>query len=143
VQETVEIMAMCRPMRASEERRGRRRYPVALALHFLTRAGNSLSAAGEGTSINISSSGMLFRSPQHLQAGERVIAAIRWPPIPQGRQPLLLVEGTVVWEKDLRVGMTLSHYRFLPDDIPLTGDPEQLFQLPRPLTPTKDGRYPL
>ena len=133
-------MAMSRPTAGSEERRGRRRYPVELDLHFLTRAGNSVSITGEGTSVNISSSGMLFHSPKHLESGERVIAAIRWPPV-EGRRPVLLVEGTVIWAKGLRVGMTLSHYRFLPHDISLTGDRGQLFEMPRPLTPTKDSRY--
>lgn len=135
-------MPVIRPMRFAEDRRGRRRYPVELTLHFLTRSGDSLIITGEGTSINISSSGMLFYSPKHLENGERVIAAIQWPPATDGRRPVLLIEGMVVWVREPRVAMTLSHYRFLPNDAPLNGDSEHLLQLPRPLTPTKNGHYP-
>jgi hypothetical protein len=134
-------MLMDRAGHDSDERRARRRYPVELALRFLTRAGNALTVAGEGTSINMSSTGMLFRSPKQLESGERVIAAVQWPTMPGGRKPVLLVEGTVVWANGLRVGMTVSHYRFLPDEIQPVSAPEHLqFEVPKSLTPTRVGR---
>ena len=42
------------------ERRAHARYPVKLALRFLIRTEKVLSISGEGTSLNISSTGMLF-----------------------------------------------------------------------------------
>ena len=85
---------------------------------------------------------MLFRSAKHLEGGDKVVAAVQWPPA--GRNPLILLfQGHVVWMKGLQVGITVSHYGFLPNDMPELDDLEKLSTLaaPRHLTPTRTTTY--
>lgn len=81
---------------------------------------------------------MSFRSSKRLDSGERVIAAVKWPSA-VGRPLILLIHGHVVWIKGPQVGITVSHYGFLPDNIPEDADLETLNSLASPfhLTPTK------
>jgi hypothetical protein len=108
-------------------------------LSFLIRTGKFASTAGKGTSVNISSAGMLFRSSTRLTAGDTVTAALEWPTPPDGRPLMLLVHGHVVWIHDSSVGMRVSHYGFLSQNIPADADLENLnrLALPQHLTPTK------
>lgn len=124
------------------ERRFHLRYPVKLPVRFLIRSGNVTSISGEGTTVNISSTGMLFRSSKPLPDAERVIAAVQWPAAPGGKPVALLFYGSVVWHRGSRIGMHVSHYGFLPEEIPGEQDFQQLEQLasPRRLTPTRAVR---
>jgi len=121
------------------ERRAHARYPVKLALRFLIRTKKVLSISGEGTTLNISSTGMLFRCSEHLTSGDTVTAALEWPPTADGKPMILLVHGHVVWIKGGQVGLRVSHYGFLAQNIPAADDLESLnkLALPRHLTPTK------
>jgi hypothetical protein len=111
------------------------RYPMKLAVRFLIRSGKLLSFSGEGTSINISSAGMLFRSSKHLTGGDTVVAALEWPVSDQSKPMMLLFHGHVVWMKGSQVGMSVSHYGFLSE----AAGSDNLFQFasPRHLTPTR------
>jgi PilZ domain len=122
-----------------EERRTHARYPVKLALRFLIRSGKFVSVCGEGTSINISSTGMLFRTSKRLNRGETVIAAVEWPRTTDGKPTVLLFHGHVVWIKGSKVGISISHYGFLSEEIPNITDLEGLDRriIPRHLTPTR------
>ena len=121
------------------ERRAHARYPVKLALRFLIRTEKVLSISGEGTSLNISSTGMLFRCSERLTSGDTVTAALEWPQPADGKPMILLVHGHVVWIKSAQVGLSVSHYGFLAQNIPAADDLESLnkLALPRHLTPTK------
>ena len=127
--------------RRQPERRAHVRYPVKLALRFLIRSGKFVSLSGEGTSINISSNGILFRSSKRLPDGEKVTAALQWPPTVDGKPVILLIHGQVVWIKGLQIGVSVSHYGFLSENLLGAGDLEDLTRLtlPRHLTPTKAG----
>ena len=52
---------------------------------------------------------------------------------------ILLVHGYVVWIKGAQVGLRVSHYGFLAQNIPAADDLESLnkLALPRHLTPTR------
>ena len=121
------------------ERRAHARYPVKLALRFLIRTKKVLSLSGEGTTLNISSTGMLFRCSEHPTSGDTVTAALEWPSTADGKPMILLVHGHVVWIKGAKVGLRVSHYGFLAQNIPAADDLESLnkLALPRHLTPTK------
>ena len=123
------------------ERRAHARYPVKLSLRFLSRTGNLVSVSGEGVSINLSSAGLLFRSLKRLRDGEKVVAALQWPPVPDGKPMVLLLHGQVVWTKGSQVGVSVSHYGFLSENVLGPDDPNSLSKLtlPRHLTPTKAG----
>jgi PilZ domain len=133
------LMTPAMPALTLGERRTCPRYPIKLAVSFLIRTGKFASDAGRGTSVNISSAGMLFRSSKKLTAGDTVTVALEWPPPPDGRPLMLLMHGHVVWIRDSHVGMRASHYGFLSQNIPAAADVEDLnrLALPQHLTPTK------
>lgn len=121
------------------ERRGHPRYPVRFPVHYLIRSGKLLSVSGEGTTINISSAGMLFRSTKRLDSAERIVAAVEWPSTADGKPVLLLFHGHVVWMRGSQIAMNISHYGFLPEEASAAIDIRMLEQLatPRRLTPTR------
>lgn len=121
-----------------QERRAHPRYPVKLALRFLIRAGRVMSVCGEGTSVNISSTGMLFRSSKRLNQAEKIISAVQWPSS-EGKPLFLLFHGHVVWMKGSLIGMSISHYGFFPEEIPDAIGEQTFDELthPRRLTPTR------
>src|SRR5579864_7365210 len=90
----------------SQERRSHPRYPVKLAIRFLIRAGRVTAISGEGTSINISSTGMLFRTSKRVDDAEKVIAAIQWPSS-ENKPLFLLCHGHVVWMKGSQIAMSI------------------------------------
>ena len=143
VQQENQEIAITRVVRGPRERRARARYPVERLLHFLTRKGKSLSVSGGGTSINISSIGMLLETTNRLTRGERVIAAIDWPCAPEGQPAFLLVEGSVVWVKGSHAGLSLSHYRFVPAWPPGEDPANVQLDFPKHLTPTRSGGFRL
>jgi len=118
------------------------RYPVKLGLKFLIRSGKIHSISGTGTTVNISSTGMLFRASKRLDSGEKVVVAVDWP-IADAKPMILLFQGYVVWMKGSQVGLAVSHYGFLPNDTPGSDNPEKLDTLatPRQLTPTRPVPY--
>lgn len=123
---------------APEERRARPRYPVKLAVHFLIRYGKVMSICGEGTSINISSTGMLFRTAKRLIAGERVAAAVDWPAAVDGTPAILVLHGKVIWMKGAQIGISISHYGFVAEQLSDLADERRLAELTtRHLTPTR------
>ena len=123
------------------ERRAHARYPVKLSLRFLIRSGSLVAVSGEGVSINMSSAGLLFRSLKRPRDGEKIVAALQWPLVPDGKPMVLLLHGQVVWIKGLQIGVSVSHYGFLSENLLGAGDLEDLSRLtlPRHLTPTKAG----
>jgi hypothetical protein len=125
------------------ERRAHLRYPVKLAVRYQIKSGKAHTISGRGTSVNISSTGMLFRSAKRLEGGDRVLAAVDWPPKADGKPMTLLFHGHVVWMKGSQVAITVSHYGFLPDNASETDDLEHLETLaaPRYLTPTRFMSY--
>jgi hypothetical protein len=122
-----------------QERRSHPRYPVQLPVRFLIRSGKVISFTGEGKTVNISSTGMLFCSSKPLPDAKRVIGAVQWPATPDGKPRVLLFYGHMVWVKGSHIGMQISHYGFLSEDIPSAEDAQILEQLasPRRLTPTR------
>jgi hypothetical protein len=122
-----------------EERRTHVRYPVKLDLRFLIRPGKVVTTSGEGTSVDISSTGIQFRTPKRLNGGEKVIAAIQWPLTAEGKPLTLLIYGNVVWTKGALVGMSVSHYGFLSHGAVPELENLQDLPMPRYLTPTRSS----
>jgi len=121
------------------ERRAHPRYPVRFPVRYLIRSGKLASVSGEGTTINISSTGMLFRSTKRLGHAERVVATVEWPSTADGKPVILLFHGHVVWMKGSQIAMNISHYGFLPEESSADMDVKTLerFATPRRLTPTR------
>jgi PilZ domain len=129
------------PERTVADRRSHPRYPVKLALRFLIRTGKFASVSGGGSSLNVSSTGMLFRSAKRISDADTITVAVEWPAAPDGKPMILLVHGHVVWIKGVQVGMSVSHYGFLPQDASLVSEDLDRLALRRHLTPTRASAF--
>ena len=68
---------------------------------------------GNGKTVNISSSGVLFTSDNELQPGERLELSISWPVRLDNKYPLRLVaRGRVVRLEPGRVAMQIQQHEF-------------------------------
>jgi PilZ domain len=132
-------MTASRSGESSTERRAHPRYPVRFPLRYLIQSGKLLSVSGEGTTVNISSTGMLFRSTKRLEHADRVVAAVQWPSATDGKRVFLFFHGHVVWMKGPQIAINISHYGFLPAEDPANMDVQKLEKLAAPgrLTPTR------
>jgi hypothetical protein len=95
------------------ERRKRRRFPLNLNAKYAV-IGKDLN--GAGTTVNISSEGVLIVSPQILPPGTQIQMMIDWPNIARFRTiTLQIISGTVIRSKDNQMVVTFSRYEFRPD----------------------------
>jgi hypothetical protein len=92
----------------SNERRAARRYTVSLKVSCKRIARGLSLYAGSGTTVNMSSSGLLFTLDQHLDEGEYVELLIRWP---AGRQTMHVL-GRVVRTEESGTAIEILHHKF-------------------------------
>jgi hypothetical protein len=94
------------------ERRFKARYPLELNVRYHT-FGKSGVIAGEGRTVNLSSSGVLVASSDKMSDGVRLKLTIEWPSLLNGTTPLQLVTfGRVVRSSDSGFAVALEHYQF-------------------------------
>ncbi len=94
------------------ERRTKNRYPIALNVKYRT-LGRYHRISGLGRTINLSSSGMLVESEQHLAEGARLEVNIEWPSLLDGLIPLQVVAlGRVVRSFESGFALSFSQYQF-------------------------------
>jgi PilZ domain len=97
---------------AAGERRARPRYALRFPLHYRV-LGEEEAAAGSGTTLNLSSSGVAFDGVEALKLGAHVELAIQWPVALNGRIPLkLMVEGLVTWNHGGLAAIRMSRCEF-------------------------------
>lgn len=93
------------------ELRIHRRYPIALAVQYKYNH-RKAQQQGSGTTINISSGGILFRSTEMLPLQSLIEVALSWP-IPLDDCPLKLVmRGRVVRSASEATAVSVVHYEF-------------------------------
>lgn len=94
------------------ERRGSTRFPIETAVRYRRRYRKQVSE-GQGVTVNISSSGVLFTTSQPLTPGLRVKLAISWPVQLDGRHALkLVVDARVVRCLHDRAAVEIERYGF-------------------------------
>jgi hypothetical protein len=75
--------------------------------------------AGEGKTVNMSSSGVLFTSPQILRPGRRIELAISWPAQLNNKCALRLVaRGRIVRFDNGLAAMEIQQYEFRTQSAP-------------------------
>jgi len=91
--------------------RRHRRYPIALEIQYKW-FNSRLEHMGSGTTMNISSGGVLFRSAQPLPTRCSVELALSWPFSLNDCALKLVMRGRVVRSDDHSTAVQVSHYEF-------------------------------
>src|SRR5690349_11111774 len=99
--------------RRSSDRRGKQRFQIAQELRYkLLVRGARIIAAGTATSLNISSSGLWFSTP-NLPPRLPIEVSINWPAmLDQSRLMQLTLHGAVVRSNDEGTAVTIHRYEF-------------------------------
>jgi hypothetical protein len=94
------------------DRRTALRFPLHLLVRY-QRIGSGVSNWSVGRTVDISSSGLLFTTPEPLAPGQAVEAYISWPVALDKRIPLkLVIKGSVVWSTGNQTAMCFERHEF-------------------------------
>ena len=95
------------------DRRHSDRFPIEREVRYRVLSKRSGEEAGEGRTINISSSGVLFTSEHILLPGRRMEVSISWPAQLDNKCALKLVaRGRVVRFEHGRAAIEIQQYEF-------------------------------
>jgi PilZ domain len=101
------------------ERRRSDRFAIERELRFRALNKRGGEEAGEGKTVNMSSSGVLFTSGQILRPGRRVELAISWPAKLNSQCALKLVaRGRIVRFENGLAAMEIQQYEFRTQSAP-------------------------
>lgn len=95
------------------DRRHSDRFPIERDVRYRIMNKRGGEEAGDGKTLNISSSGVLFSTEQMLLPGRRLEVSISWPAQLNNKCALKLVaRGRVVRLEDGRTAMEIQQYEF-------------------------------
>ncbi len=95
------------------DRRRSDRFPIEREVRYRALSKRGGEEAGEGKTLNVSSSGILFTSGHLLLPGRRLELAISWPAQLNNQVPLKLVaRGRVVRFDHGRAALEIQQYEF-------------------------------
>ena len=95
------------------DRRHSDRFPIEREVRYKILSKRSAEDAGDGKTVNISSSGVLFSAGHVLLPGRRLELSISWPAQLNNKCALKLVaRGRVVRFEDGRAAMEIQQYEF-------------------------------
>jgi PilZ domain len=99
--------------KVQSDRRHSDRFPIEREVRFKVLNKRGGEETGEGKTLNISSSGVLFTSEQMLLPGRRLELAINWPVQLNNKVALKLVaRGRVVRFEEGRAAIEIQQYEF-------------------------------
>jgi hypothetical protein len=98
---------------AQADRRHSDRFPIEREVRYRVFNKRSSEEMGDGKTINISSSGVLFTADHLLLPGRRLELSISWPAQLNNKTPLKLVaRGRVVRSENGRAAVEIQQYEF-------------------------------
>ncbi|HLG98490.1 MAG TPA: PilZ domain-containing protein [Bryobacteraceae bacterium] len=100
------------PDSSPSDLRIRHRYPIALPVQYKWTYRKTRGQLGSGTSVNISSRGILFRSSQALPVRSLVELALSWPVALNDRALKLVMRGRVVRTAGDTTAVQVAQYEF-------------------------------
>jgi hypothetical protein len=104
------------------ERRYSSRFPIEREVRYRALNKRNGEKAGDGRTINISSSGVLFTADHSLLPGSRIELSISWPAQLNNRTALkLVVRGRVVRLEQGRAAIEIQRYEFRTQSAPAGG----------------------
>jgi hypothetical protein len=100
--------------RWNRDRRSGLRFPIDSGVEYRILRGGKTVGSGQGRTLNISSSGVLFESGARLSPGATVELSIAWPARLYGSAPIQLrVRGKAVRISGAIAAVRISAYDFL------------------------------
>ena len=101
------------PTENTQDRRQSDRFPIEREVRYRVMNKRGADEAGDGKTLNISSSGVLFSTDQMLLPGRRLEVFINWPAQLNAKCALKLVaRGRVVRFEQGRVAIEIQQYEF-------------------------------
>ena len=98
---------------AGEDQRAARRYSIKLPVQWKLKQGSRVVESGTGTTVNLSSRGILFETNGDLRVGPKIELSISWPFLLLRAVSLqLLVAGEIVRVRGRRVALRMLHHEF-------------------------------
>lgn len=95
------------------DRRASRRFPLRLAVKYRPVGSASISEWTATESVDISSTGVLFTTPDTVQLGQSIEASVAWPVYLDKYVPLKLVlHGSIVRSAGEKAAMHIEKYEF-------------------------------
>lgn len=102
-----------RQMNQETDRRGSNRFEIDRELRFKVTNRKAQGEMGQGRTINMSSTGILFATDQNLLPGRTVELAVSWPAQLNNKCALKLVaRGRVVRSEAGYAAVQIQHYEF-------------------------------
>ena len=96
-----------------DDRRSHRRYPIILEVEYKLLKRSQVVEFGSGSTLNISSSGVLFDANDTLHSTGVIELTLRWPFLLDGVCPLkLVIQGLVVRNHDKRIALSIKQHQF-------------------------------
>ncbi len=101
------------PEKNKSDRRSSDRFPIQREVRFKVLSKKNGEETGSGTTVNISSRGVLFTTDRLLLPGKRLEMAISWPAQLNNKCALKLVaRGRVVRYEEGRAAIEIQQYEF-------------------------------
>lgn len=95
------------------ERRNSSRFPIERPVRYKALSKKDGDAPGSGTTVNMSSSGVLFTTDTELLPGRRIELAISWPAQLDDTCPLKFVaRGRVTRSESGQAALEIQQYEF-------------------------------
>ena len=96
----------------SSDLRRHRRYPIALEIQYKWTPGGDGERLGTGTTVNISSGGVLFLCSEQLPVRSLIELALNWPFSLEGCALKLVMQGRVVRSDKEATAVRIQKYEF-------------------------------
>ena len=104
---------MALPEAHTPERRRTSRFPIELEVRYRTTRRHADVLAGEGKTVNISSSGMLIAGEHDFPVGTGLEVSIKWPTALNDKEPLSLIgRGLVARKANGFIALKFSSHEF-------------------------------
>ncbi len=104
------------------DRRYDRRYEIALEVRWKLVRRRKVLEAGVGSTVDLSSGGILFDAGRTLPVGLSVELSISWPALLHNVAPMqLAVSGRIVRTHGSRIAISMSQHEFRTAGMPIDG----------------------
>jgi hypothetical protein len=97
----------------TQDRRSSGRFPIEREVRYRVLNKKNMDETGAGTTVNMSSSGILFTTGEVLLPGRSVELSVNWPAQLNNATPLkLVVRGRVARFEPGKAAVKIQHYEF-------------------------------